>query len=71
MTVNQFERNGETLILVENGPRVNGEESTDPFVTGEGETFEKAVLEHAKLVAERYNWDGEPRPSDSTDEGWS
>lgn len=70
VTVNQFGHDGETLILVENGPRINREESTDPFVTGEGITFEKAVIEHAELVAERYNWDGEPRPSDSTNEGW-
>ena len=70
MTVNQAGHDRETLILVENGPRINREESTDPFVTGEGITFEKAVIEHAELVAERYNWDGEPRPSDSTNEGW-
>lgn len=71
VTVNQFTHDGETLVLIENGPRVDGQESTDPFVTGEGTTFEKAVFEHAALIAERYNWDGEPRPSDSTDEGWS
>lgn len=60
---------GETLILVENGPILNGHETTDPFVTGEGLTFEKALLDHALLTAERYNWDGERRDADLQNKG--
>lgn len=60
----------ETSVSVENGPVIAANETTDPFVTGDGDTFEEALVDHARLVDQRYNWDGESRPSDSSQEGW-
>lgn len=60
VSVNSFGDGGAPLVLVENGPVIDVGETTDPFVTGEGATFEQALSEHAELIAARYHWDGEP-----------
>lgn len=52
---------GKALVIVENGSLAEARGS-DQLSIGEGETFEEAVIEHARATAKRYFWDGSPKP---------